>query len=403
MHKTTLSKILGLSRFNLIKCLDSPTKIIIHVKPRRKTGDCTKCGKRSSAVHEYRPPQTVKHISIGNKQTHLVVYKRRFYCKNCKKPFTEKIPMVKIGNRHTNLLEEEVIRTLKESSFAETKRRTGANYRKQVKILKKFMKPFEANWSREKKMKSFSLGMDGHSFSGHDMVLTITNLDLPRVVSILHTDKKKDIDRFLKKIPKEVKNKINAVCIDMSAGYKSSLEQYLPHSKVVIDKFHIVKDANSRLNEERLIINEMEKLKAPKKLFLINKENLTDKQKKLIKHWFKKIPDLEVLWFFKEAIREMYASENEEQAQKRLELIISGLYKQRSKVTSDWAKTLERWKKPILNYFQYRITNGYTEGMHTKFKLLKRLGYGFKDKEVYIRKMALSCLPLTVFLPHYLQ
>lgn len=311
--------------------------------------------------------------------------------------------MVKIGNRHTNLLEEEVIRTLKESSFAETKRRTGANYRKQVKILKKFMKPFEANWSREKKMKSFSLGMDGHSFSGHDMVLTITNLDLPRVVSILHTDKKKDIDRFLKKIPKEVKNKINAVCIDMSAGYKSSLEQYLPHSKVVIDKFHIVKDANSRLNEERLIINEMEKLKAPKKLFLINKENLTDKQKKLIKHWFKKIPDLEVLWFFKEAIREMYASENEEQAQKRLELIISGLYKQRSKVTSDWAKTLERWKKPILNYFQYRITNGYTEGMHTKFKLLKRLGYGFKDKEVYIRKMALSCLPLTVFLPHYLQ
>jgi transposase len=189
----------------------------------------------------------------------------------------------------------------------------------------------------------------------------------------------------------------------MSAGYKSSLKTHLPNSKVVIDKFHIIKDANSRLNEERLIINEMEKLKAPKKLFLLNKENLTDKQQKLIQNWFKKIPDLEVLWFFKEALREMYASENQKQAKKRLELIISGLYKQRSKVTSDWAKTLERWKEPILNYFEYRITNGYTEGMHTKFKLLKRLGYGFKDKEVYIRKMALSCLPLTVFLPHCLQ
>ncbi|MBD3250165.1 MAG: hypothetical protein GF381_01160 [Candidatus Pacebacteria bacterium] len=226
MHKTTLFKILGLSRFKLIKCLDSPQKIIIHVKPRRKTGDCTQCGKRSSGVHEYYPPQTIKHISISDKQTHLVVYKRRFYCKICKKPFTEKIPMVKIGNRHTDLLEEEVIRTLKESSFVETKRRTGANYRQQVKILKKFMKPFEADWSREEKMKSFSIRMDGHSFSGHDMVLTVTNLDLPRVVSILHTDKKQDIERFLEKIPKQVKAKIKAVCIDMSAGYRSSLEKY---------------------------------------------------------------------------------------------------------------------------------------------------------------------------------
>jgi hypothetical protein len=26
--------------------------------------------------------------------------------------------------------------------------------------------------------------------------------------------------------------------------------------------------------------------------------------------------------------------------------------------------------------------------MHTKFKLLKRLGYGFKDKEVYIKNGA---------------
>jgi len=399
MHKSSLAQIVGLSKFTLIKIEELPEKILIHVRPRRKTGVCPDCGKRSSKVHEHAPPQTIKHISIGCRQTHLVVYKRRFYCLICQKTYNERLAMVKKWQRHTSLLEDEVIRELKEMSFLGTQRKTGVNYTQQIKILKKFMKPFEANWKRERNMKSFSLGMDGHSFAGHDMVLTVTNLTIPKVISILPSDRKRDIDHFLTSIPDEVKAKIDAICIDMTAGYRSSLKKYLPNSKIVVDKFHIIQDANNRINQERLIANEMLKTQAPKKLFLRNKEHLTDQQQVQIKRWFKKVPDLGVLWFFKEALREMYASNTKEQAQKRLDIIISGLYKQRSKITSDWARTLERWREPILNYFQYMITNGYTEGMHTKFKLLKRLGYGFKNKEVYIRKMALACLPLIYFLP----
>lgn len=400
MFHTSLARILGLSKYKVIKIEQHPQKILIHVQPLRKTGICPDCGVRRSEIHEYLPAQTIKHISIGGRQTGLVLHKRRFWCKQCQRTYNEQVDMVKKHARHTQLLEDEVIQELREMSFAGTKRKTGIHYQKQVEILKKVMRPFEANWKRESKMKSFSLGMDGHSFSGHDMVLTVTNLDIPRVVSILHTETKKDIDKFLKNIPEEIKEKISAVCIDMSAGYRSSIEQHLQQSKVVIDKFHIIQDANNRIDEERCIANEMLKTKAPKKLFLRNKEHLTEKQQEEIKKWFKRLPDLEVLWFFKEALREMYASGNAELAKKRLDVIISGLYSQQSKVTSDWAKTLERWYEPILNYFDYMITNGYTEGMHTKFKLLKRLGYGFKNKEVYIRKMMLACLPLALFLPH---
>lgn len=148
--------------------------------------------------------------------------------------------MVKKHQRHTTLLEDEVIRQLKEMSFEATKRTTGVHYQKQVQNLKKTMKPFEANWSRERRMKSFSIGMDGHSFSKHDMVLTVTNLDIPRVISIIHTDKKHDIDKFLENIPADIKQKIGAVCIDTRAGYRSSIEKHLLSSKIVIDKFRII-------------------------------------------------------------------------------------------------------------------------------------------------------------------
>lgn len=58
-----------------------------------------------------------------------------------------------------------------------------------------------------------------------------------------------------------------------------------------------------------------------------------------------------------------------------------------------WARTLRRWGWEILGYFQYPLTNGYTEGCHTKIKLLKRLSYGFRNVEVYTRKMLLGFLP----------
>ena len=67
-----------------------------------------------------------------------------------------------------------------------------------------------------------------------------------------------------------------------------------------------------------------------------------------------------------------------------------------------WARTLRRWDREILGYLQYPLSNGYTEechceqseaSCHTKVKLLKRLSYGFRNVEVYIRKMLLGFLP----------
>ena len=153
MHKSSLAKILGLSKLNVFKIEEFSQKILLHVKPRRKTGVCPNCLHRSTKIHEYAPPQTIKHISIGCRQTHLVVYKRRFWCNTCQRTYNEKLNMVKKWKRHTDLLEDEIIQALREQSFVETQRKTGVHYQKQVEILKKFMKPFEANWKREKKDK----------------------------------------------------------------------------------------------------------------------------------------------------------------------------------------------------------------------------------------------------------
>ena len=64
-----------------------------------------------------------------------------------------------------------------------------------------------------------------------------------------------------------------------------------------------------------------------------------------------------------------------------------------------FANTLKHLEEDILNYFDHRTTNAFTEGVHTKIKMIKRTSYGFRNAEIYIKKMLLSFLPFAIIGP----
>jgi len=51
------------------------------------------------------------------------------------------------------------------------------------------------------------------------------------------------------------------------------------------------------------------------------------------------------------------------------------------------AKRLNRWKDGILAYFTHRITNGISEGINNKIKVIKRRSYGFRDMDYFFLKI----------------
>jgi len=92
----------------------------------------------------------------------------------------------------------------------------------------------------------------------------------------------------------------------------------------------------------------------------------------------------------------MYRVGSEKEAKEKFKHIMMLLETpEYSKYLSTLRKTLKKWKVPILNYFKYRTTNGFTEGCHTKIKMIKRVSYGFKNIDNYIAKITLAFLPLT--------
>jgi len=74
------------------------------------------------------------------------------------------------------------------------------------------------------------------------------------------------------------------VCIDMEWGLRKAVEALFPRARVVVDPFHVIGDANKRMDEARRIEQEVHprKTRIPKKIFLVGRERLSeDKRRKL--------------------------------------------------------------------------------------------------------------------------
>lgn len=399
--------LLGLQGLVIVSLVNHFESVYLYALPRRKTGTCPTCGHRSAAIHGYRPPQTVKHILVGGKQLYLVLHKRRFFCRGCNSAFVEELSGLSKWSRHTNLLANEILERLKETSFAGVTRTTNLSYRVQAQTLMTRVNPSTPTW--EEINKPFVMGLDEQSFSGRDMIATITDLTHHKLLCVLPNDHKITLTKFYESIPIEKISLVKAICTDMRVTYDTARAglSNLKDIPLVIDKYHLIADANKRIIAEKRIVEQVVlhgKFQIPKKLLMKGKEHLNEKEKNKLKLLLTEYPDLRVYYFIKEGLRELYTKPDKPTATKFFNDLISTMYHQREKGCSDWAKTLERHHDAILNYFDFRITNAYTEGVHTKMKLIKRQGFGYKNKEIYLRKLVLGFLPLVALIsPHLFQ
>jgi len=120
------------------------------------------------------------------------------------------------------------------------------------------------------------------------------------------------------------------------------------------------------------------------------------KEKEQLEEYFNNYPSLKEFYWVKEKLREMYRAEDRKQGEEILDMVIAAM-----RVSDDgeilcWRSMLRRWKDQILNYFDNRTTNAFTEGVHTKIKKIKRVSYEFRNVDVYVRKVVLSFIPITL-------
>ncbi len=384
--------------------------ITIAVRKRSKTARCP-CGKRSKILHSYLKERKILHMTLSLQKVYLKLQKRRFTCDSCGKTFTESISFLQPRARMSIYVQQEALDKLSDTSFQKTTKRTGISYGSLVNLLKKVFSLETIDWDMQEVEEKIRLGIDEHHFGKkHKYLTTIANLLTGKPIHILTKTTKVAVKEFLCSLPESVKEKIDEVVVDMRDSFIEAVKEALPNTHIVIDHFHIIQDANRRIQEARKIEEDVEeKIKGngiksiPWKLLTRNKEDLKGEQSQVVRYYLQRFPILGTFYSVKEKLRDMYKLGTKEEADTLLTDLIKQMRDTDHPELWKWARTLTKYKPYILNYFDHHSTNATTEGLHRKFKLIQRTAFGFRNPEVYARRIMLACLPLSFFLaklPH---
>lgn len=404
---TSLLKVPG---FHVTDVRITGEEIFVSARKRSHTARCP-CGKRTSKLHDYLKEQTVLHMTLSLQKVYLQFRKRRFSCISCGKTFTESISFLPRRSRMSIYVQQEALEKLSDTSFGRTTKRTGISYGSLVTLLKKVFSLGSIDWDIHIVEGKLRIGIDEHHFGKrHKYLTTIANLLTGKPIHILTKTTKAAVKEFLCSLPTDVKEKVDEVVCDMRDSFIEAAKEALPNAAIVIDHFHIIQDANRRIQEARKIEEDIqEKIKGngvksiPWKLLTRNKEDLTGEQPRFVSFYLNCFPILATFYSCKEKLRDMYTKGTKEEAKILLMNLIQEMKHTDHPELWQWARTLTKYQPYILNYFDNHSTNATTEGLHRKFKLIQRTAFGFRNPEVYARRIMLACLPLSFFLsklPH---
>jgi len=383
--------LLGLKGYEVGMVVENEGKIMVKVRTKERKPVCPYCSSVKLYRHGSGEIRQVLHSWTSGKKVYLELYRQRWRCRDCGHSFNDGARLLRPYSRITRQAEQEALWQLKDRSFSQATRDLGVSYTRLRRLLER---EIDGEVSRSLSLEDeIFLGIDEHSFKHQELVHMVTEVKKRRVLRILKDDRIATLKDFLTKIPED---KVKEVCIDMKEGLRKVAEIVFPRAKVVVDHFHVIADSNRRMDEARRIeqdIYQKKKVRIPKKIFLVGGEKLSKDMRGKLNVILERYPGLKAFYWAREKIRELYRQETREEATRVLDNLILNLKCADDGEMVRWANTLKHWREPILNYFDKRTTNGFTEGCNTKIKMLKRVSYGLRNAEVYCRKMLLGFVP----------
>ena len=170
-------KLFKLQEFHVMNSRIEGKKMIISVKPKTKGVKCRDCGKRITAVRNYLPPRTVKHMYWEGNLVLLEIHRRAFNCWWCYKKdkkkrshiTTDRFKTVPVFRSYSLAYADQLLKGLSSSSFKHLNELSDSSFTLASKILNDRIDPFVGNWNINKDSIT-SLGLDCHSFSGMKML-----------------------------------------------------------------------------------------------------------------------------------------------------------------------------------------------------------------------------------------
>ena len=363
---------------------------ILSLYLRPSDAHCPKCKSRNVATYKHRD-RTLIGLPYGKCQVRFVVPVRKVICRDCKVVTYERVAFAAYKNaRITRLLAKKLLARAADVSMKSLAEEYRVSWRTVRDAIEEGLRK---RYRRRDYSKVRNIGVDElyvfrHERPGRRFITIVRDQDAGSVLDVARGKGAAALKRFERKIA-PFKENIKTVSMDMASSYTSWAAEFLPNATIVIDRFHVMKALNDRVDKARRKVMAMvdektaKKIKGNRYVFLKNRDKLTPKEEKKLES-AEKIRECSTLMevhLFKERMRSIYTNaKTYADAAPLFDEWISDTEASEVSELKSAAKTFKRNRNGILAYWSTGgMSNSATEGFNRKIRGLLEIAYGFHD------------------------
>jgi transposase len=220
------------------------------------------------------------------------------------------------------------------------------------------------------------------------LIISAPELGLVLAARVLKDRKKASLEAWFDERGADWCAAVEVCCADMWDAYHEAAQAKLPHARLTVDRFHVMKNLNDAVTKaRRATLREKQAddatkalLKGCRWLLVKNAENLTAEEQAKLQAMLAASPALKTCYELKEAFRAWFnQSGNRAEAEQSLDDWLAQVQASGLKALQAFTQTLANWRERILNYFDGRHSNGFAEGVNLKIKMINRRGFGYRN------------------------
>ena len=405
-------------------------KLIIHIRLKKAIKYCPRCGR--PLISNGFKSKTINHSALIHAQLTLIYEARRYRCPSCNHSEFERNPFAFPGFRNSILVLDQVMRDLHNphhnytmiASRHHVSTTQIQNYFDSFVVIPHIRLPknlgideLHSNMAKRKNASYLGILTDNDTFS---------------LIEVPPSRNKADLNRFFERCPKEERDAVQYVTIDMWEPYEEMAHKWLKNAIVAVDPFHVVEHLNKDFNQLRIrtmnhyipgsnahyLLKKWNKLLMSDDFELDNEPRYNNVFK--VKLNYRDLRDmilscsseLALAYELKERYRSFNSSCTYERAEDELDILIADFQKADIKEYEEFVGILIRWRKEIINSFiqsettGQRLSNSKSEAMNNLIRkninisnglsnfprFRKRMLYCFNDKLYYSLTASLTSL-----------
>ena len=342
---------------------------------------CPECG-TPLGLYDHSEERVWRHLDSCQFRTYLHAQPPRVQCPT-HGVRQVRLPWAEVRARFTALFERLAIDVLKETDIRGATRILRISWDEAWHIVERAV---ERGQRAKRPGVTRHLGVDEKAIAkGHQYLTLVCDVDRATVEYLAEDRKQASLEGYFTGLSADQVAGIEAIALDMWDPYVQAISAHVPEAaaKIVFDRYHIMTHMGRAVDDVRKREHRALAARGDNRARFAQLKALTLQTGRA--------------WALKESLRELWAYTRVGWAQRHWKRWYFWATHSRLTPVIATARTIQRHLPNVVTFFAHRLTNAVTEGLNSKIQTIKKMAYGFRNREHFKTAIYFHCGGLDLY------